>query len=283
MDKRSVLITGASTGIGKAAALHLDGMGFRVFAGMRRDRDAEALRNESRGRITPLTIDVTKPDTLAAAAMVVEAVSSGGLWGLVNNAGIAVGGPLEFLPLDEIRNQIEVNVIGQAAATQAFLPLLRKARGRIVNIGSVSGRVVTPFVGPYAMSKYALEAFSDSLRGELRSWGIGVTIIEPGSAATPIWEKSLAAGEALSGRLPAEARELYGQAVEALTNGIRKEARNAFSPMLVAKAVARALTAKRPPVRVLVGRGARVFVLLKKVLPARVLDRIILSYFGLPR
>jgi NAD(P)-dependent dehydrogenase (short-subunit alcohol dehydrogenase family) len=282
--KQSVVITGASTGIGKTTALYLDGMGFKVFAGVRREQDAEALKKESGRGITPLMIDVTDPASIAAAAKAVEAaVGDEGLWGLVNNAGIAVGGPLEFLPLDEIRSQLEINVIGQVAVTQAFLPLLRKARGRVVNIGSVSGRVATPFIGPYAMSKYAMEAFSDALRGELLPWGVQVTIIEPGSAATPIWEKSLSREDQASKKLPRQTQELYGQATEAIRAGVRHESKHAFPPELVARAVYSALTKKRPPVRTVVGTGAWLFVLLKMLLPARVLDRIILSHFGLPR
>ena len=188
----AVVITGASTGIGRASALDLDSRGFRVFAGVRKDEDAERLRSE-RPSIEPLRIDVTDADSIAAARdRVTEAVDGAGLAGLVNNAGIAVPGPLEHLPIDEIRRQLEVNLIGQIAVTQAFLPLLRTARGRIVNIGSIGGRVALPLLGPYAGSKHAMEGITDSLRRELRPWGIEVSIVRPGRsrrrsgrAATP--------------------------------------------------------------------------------------------------
>ena len=168
----AVVITGASTGIGRACALDLDGRGFRVFAGVRKDEDGERLRSE-RPSIEPLRIDVTDAGEIAAARdRVSEEVGTAGLAGLVNNAGIAVPGPLEHLPIDEFRRQMEVNLVGQVAVTQAFLPLLRTARGRVVNIGSIGGRVALPMLGPYAASKHAMEGISDSLRRELRPWGI---------------------------------------------------------------------------------------------------------------
>src|SRR5688500_9161604 len=185
----AVVITGASTGIGRACAIDLDGRGFRVFAGVRKDEDGERLRSE-RPSIEPLRIDVTDAGEIAAARdRVGEEVGERGLAGLVNNAGIAVPGPLEHLPLDEIRRQLEVNVLGQIAVTQAFLPLLRTARGRIVNIGSIGGRVALPLLGPYAGSKHAMEGISDSLRRELRPWGIEVSLVRPGPIATEIWER----------------------------------------------------------------------------------------------
>ena len=186
----SVVITGASTGIGEACALHLDQLGWRVFAGVRKDSDGEALQRKASPRLMPVRIDVTDAASIAGAREIVaRELGDRGLDGLVNNAGVVVAGPLEFVPMDDLRRQLEINVIGQIAVTQAFLSFVRTARGRIVNIGSVSGKMATPFVGPYAASKFAMEALTDALRCELRPWGIQVSIVEPGSIATPIWEK----------------------------------------------------------------------------------------------
>src|SRR5919204_4783282 len=211
VSERAVLITGASTGIGEACALHLDRLGFTVFAGIRKEADGRALQAKASPRLTPLALDVTDQGQVTATVQTIESsLGAGGLWGLVNNAGIAVGGPLEFLPVDEFRLQLEVNVVGQLRVIQAVLPLVRRARGRIVNMSSVSGKLSAPFMGPYSSSKFALEAISDALRLELRPWGIMVSVIEPSNVATPIWGKSLQAGMAVIERLPARAREPYG-------------------------------------------------------------------------
>ncbi len=159
---RSVLITGASTGIGEACALHLDQLGWRVFAGVRKDADGEALRAKASARLLPVRIDVVDPGSVAAAReLVLRELGDRGLDGLVNNAGIAIAAPLEFVPIEDLRRQLEINVIGQIAVTQAFLAPIRKARGRVVNMGSIGGRLATPFLGPYNASKFALEALSD--------------------------------------------------------------------------------------------------------------------------
>jgi NAD(P)-dependent dehydrogenase (short-subunit alcohol dehydrogenase family) len=164
----AVVITGASTGIGRACALSLDALGFRVFAGVRKSDDGESLRRVASDRLTPVFIDVTDKQSIAAAAgSVSREVGTAGLVGLVNNAGVAVPGPLEYLPLEELRRQLEINLVGQLAVIQAFLPLLRKARGRIVNISSLAGKLTTPFNGAYSAAKHGIEAFSDALRMEL--------------------------------------------------------------------------------------------------------------------
>lgn len=275
--QKTVVITGASTGIGAACALHLDRLGYRIFAGVRRPADGETLRQQQASdQLTPILIDVTDPASIAAAAdTVAAAVGATGLAGLVNNAGIAVAGPLEFLPIIELRRQLEVNVIGQVAVTQAFLPLLRQGRGRIVNIGSISGRVAMPFIGPYAASKFALEALTDSLRVELRPWGIEVSIIEPGPIATPIWEKSLAMADELTRNLPPQGRNLYGAAIETARKAIINSSRNGIPPNEVAHVVAHALTARRPKTRYLVGRGLWLAVLFAKFIPDRLRDWLI--------
>jgi NAD(P)-dependent dehydrogenase (short-subunit alcohol dehydrogenase family) len=270
----AVVITGASTGIGRACALDLDSRGFKVFAGVRRDEDAERLRTE-RPSIEPLRIDVTDADSIAAARdRVAEAVGGAGLAGLVNNAGIAVPGPLEHLPMDELRRQLEVNLVGQVAVTQAFIPLLRTARGRIVNIGSIGGRVALPMLGPYAASKHAIEGFSDSLRRELRPWGIEVSVVRPGPIATEIWERGSTTAEELLERMP-EAAVHYGPAIDRARASAAQRAKEAVPPSTVADVVAHALTAGKPRTRYLVGRQAKVMAALSAVLPDRWFDGLL--------
>jgi NAD(P)-dependent dehydrogenase (short-subunit alcohol dehydrogenase family) len=280
--ERGVVITGASTGIGAACALHLDRMGFRVFAGVRKGTDGDALKQESTGRLTPVSIDVTDAAAIASAAATVSAiVGEAGLSGLVNNAGIVVAGPLEFVPIDAAQRQLEVNVTGQLAVTQAFLPLLRIARGRIVNIGSVNGRVATPFVGLYSASKFAMESLTDVMRMELKPWGIEVSIIEAGSVATPIWPKSFAAFEEMIRGMPRRVRELYGGAVPAFRIAAAREAKIAIPPEIVAQVVEHALFSKKPKTRYVVGRNARLHVVLGRLLPDRLRDKLILRHLGL--
>lgn len=280
---RAVLVTGASTGIGEACALRLDKLGLRVFAGVRKEADGERLQQKASDRLSPVLLDVTDGASIASAAETVgAAVGDAGLAGLVNNAGISVAGPLEFLPLDDLRRQLEVNVIGQIAVTQAFLPLLRRGDGRIVNIGSSSGRMATPFMGPYCASKFAMEALTDSLRIELRPWGIPVSIVEPGNIATPIWEKSLAEADEAEKKLPQRARDLYEPAIAAIREAAVKFAQAGSPADEVAKRVAHALTAKRPKTRYLVGRNALVEATLAKLVPDRVRDGLIARQLGLP-
>ena len=274
----SVVITGASTGIGEACALQLHRLGFRVFAGVRNPEDGERLRAAASDRLVPLRIDVTDAASISAAvAEVSRTLGEKPLGGLVNNAGIAVAAPVEFLPLDALRQQLEVNVVGQVAVTQAFLPLLRQGRGRIVNMSSVSGRIVSPFVGAYGASKFALEALTDALRVELRPWGIRVALVEPGVIKTPIWEKSLAAAERLLAEMPPEAHELYGRAIDALRTGVL--GLDGLPPERVANAVTHALTARRPRVRYVVGRDARIGVALT-YLPTVIRDRLVGGRIG---
>lgn len=282
--QNGVVITGASTGIGAACARYLDARGFRVFAGVRNQADGDALQAQSSSRLTPVRIDVTDRDSISAAADTIQAVvGEAGLAGLVNNAGIAVGGPLEVLPLDELRRQLEVNVIGQVAVTQAFLPMLRKGRGRIVNMGSIAGRTTMPFLGPYSMSKFALEAMTTALRLELDTWGIEVSIVEPGAIATPIWEKSGKAGDALRKTVQHEALPLYSEHLACLRRVVAEAERRAISADAVAKAVEHALTARRPKTHYLVGSDAKFRALLAALLPQRVQDAMLRWYFKFPR
>jgi NAD(P)-dependent dehydrogenase (short-subunit alcohol dehydrogenase family) len=279
----AVLVTGASTGIGAACALGLDRLGMRVFAGVRRATDGAALQRQASPLLTAVAIDVTDANSIAGAARTIGAVvGSRGLAGLVNNAGIVVPGPLEFLPLTDLRRQLEVNVIGQIAVTQAMLPLLRAARGRIVNMGSIGGRMATPFVGAYAASKFALEALTDALRVEVRPWRIGVSIIEPGAIATPIWQKSAREGERLREAMPAEATRLYGQALEALRKGAARSERDAIPPEAVVAAVVHALTAPRPRTRYVIGRRAKLQAVIARWVPDRARDRLLTRVLRLP-
>jgi NAD(P)-dependent dehydrogenase (short-subunit alcohol dehydrogenase family) len=279
---RAVVVTGASSGIGRASVLELERLGFQVFAGVRKAADGDSLRAESRGNVTPVMIDVTDQESIrSASSQVGEAVGEGGLAGLVNNAGVAISGPLEFVPIDELRRQIEINLVGQVAVTQAFLALLRKGRGRIVNVSSIGGRVALPFVGPYAASKFGIEAVSDSLRRELRPWGIEVSVIEPGSVATPIWDKGTATADELAAGMPAEGRELYGDAIEAVRKAVAETASRGMPPETVAKSISHALTAAKPKTRYLVGRDAKVRARIAKVIPDRVFDRMIARAMGI--
>ncbi|MCH8009504.1 MAG: SDR family oxidoreductase [Chloroflexi bacterium] len=280
---RTVVITGASTGIGEACALRMDRLGWRVFAGVRKEADGQALREKASENLTPIILDVTEQPTIdASAATVTAAVGESGLAGLINNAGVGVGGPLEFISVDELRRQLEVNVIGQIAVTQAFMPLIRKATGRIVNMGSIGGRMATPFLGPYNASKFAMEALTDSLRQELYPWGIHVSIIEPGSIATPIWEKSKAAIEELKETLPEEAMMLYGETVEAVEKALVEFEAAGIPADEVAKFAEHALTARTPKTRYVVGRDAQIQRLLVKWAPDRVRDGLVRRQLGLP-
>jgi NAD(P)-dependent dehydrogenase (short-subunit alcohol dehydrogenase family) len=270
----AVVITGTSTGIGRACALHLDAAGFEVFATVRREEDADRLRAE-RPRIHTLVVDVTDEDGVRAAAREVDGVvGDRGLAGLVNNAGTSVAGPLEFLPLDELRRQLEVNLVAHVGVTQAFLPAIRRARGRILNITSVGGRIVNPFMGPYHASKWGLEAVTDAQRKELRPWGIRVIAIEPGSIDTEIWKKGIAQGEELAAALPEEGKRLYGDKIPKAMQFGQRVADHGQPAESVAKAVERALTAKRPRSRYVVGADARALIALNQVLPDRAVDAL---------
>jgi NAD(P)-dependent dehydrogenase (short-subunit alcohol dehydrogenase family) len=273
-SRGAVVITGASTGIGEVSATHLSGLGFRVFAGVRKPEDAERARESG---LEPLTLDVTDADSIRSA---VEQVGDTPLAGLVNNAGIAVAGPLEFIPVEEFRRQLDVNVVGQVAVTQAFLPALRKTRGRIVNMGSIGGRVALPLLSPYAASKFALEAITDSLRRELRPFGVQVSIIEPAAIATPIWDKSRQANEELAKDAPPEAEQLYGKLIDRVRAETAELARTGLPPIEVAKAVEHALTAEKPKTRYLVGRAAKGRAAAAALLPDRAFDRLIARALG---
>ena len=263
---KSVVVTGASSGIGRASALRLARAGWRVYGGVRTVSDADKLREQG---VEPVQLDVTDAAQIAATAAAIGPE----LHGLVDNAGIAVAAPLELVPLEELRRQLEVNVVGQVAVLQAVLPALRQANGRVVLMGSIGGRSALPFLGPYAASKHALEALADSLRVELRPFGILVSIVEPGSIATPIWRKGAERAQELSAEFEPGRAALYAPAVArfrevALSRGL------GVDPDVVAKAVEHALTASRPKARYLVGRDAHLRAWIER-LPTRLRDRVL--------
>jgi NAD(P)-dependent dehydrogenase (short-subunit alcohol dehydrogenase family) len=272
------LVTGASTGIGRAAALRLDAAGWRVFAGVRREEDAQALREAGSERISPLLLDVTDAGQIAAAADSIEAAAPAGLEGLVNNAGIAVPGPLETLSLEDFRRQLEVNLTGHVVVTQALLAQIRRARGRIVFISSIGGRIAFPMTGAYHVAKFGIEAAGDVFRQELRPWGISVSIVEPGSIDTPIWER----GEREAEESAHPAREaLYGQAIDSYRKLVRKLAERGIAPEKVAEVVEHALSSRRPRARYLVGIDAKVQARLRPLVPTPIFDRIVARAMGL--
>ncbi len=270
---RGVLVTGASTGIGEATAIHLERLGFRVFAGHRKPEDGERLREQAGPGLEPIRIDVTDPGEIAAAA---ERI--GELYGLVNNAGIPVPGAVELLTLEDLRRQLEVNLIGAVAVTQACLPMLRAGRGRIVNVTSVGGRVATPYMSAYHASKFALEAVSDSLRRELIPQGVDVIAIEPGSIATPIWSKGQEHGASVE--VPAELEGVYGDEFEVALKAAAEADRRGLAPEVAAEAIAGALTTRRPKARYVVGRDARGMIAAQSLLPTRLFDRLMRRAMG---
>lgn len=283
--QRIAFITGASTGIGAASARALDERGWRVLAGVRSAVDGERLRADCSQRLMPVLIDVTRPEMIAAAAETVAEIVEGGslLAGLVNNAGIVVTGPLELVSLDQWRRQFEVNLFGQVAVTQALLPLLRKSRGRIVNVSSISGILAPPFMAPYAASKHALEAISEALRMEVRHWGISVSLVEPASVKTPIWDKVETAAAEFAHGLSAEGERLYGPDIAAMR---RATARMGIEGMPVTKvvgAVLHALESPRPKARYPLGISTRLAALYWRQLPARLQEWILRWQLRLPK
>jgi NAD(P)-dependent dehydrogenase (short-subunit alcohol dehydrogenase family) len=265
-----VLVTGASTGIGEATAMHLQELGFEVLAGVRRDDDADRLRVSG---LTPLILDVTQP---AHIDRIREAVGDGPLSGLVNNAGVGYGGPLEFLPIEDLRRQLDVNVVGQVAVTQVCIGPLCAANGRIVNVSSIAGRLALPLLGAYAASKFALEGLSDALRRELAPHGVDVIVVEPGGVRTPMWAKSVDGAERLRDGGPPALEARYGKLFNAMVSYSQKLENTGIAPSGVAATIGKALTARRPRTRYLIGRDAKLRGSLAGNLPDRLMDRVIL-------
>ena len=279
MESQAIVVTGASSGIGADTAITLARLGYTVFAGVR--GDADAVRTEAaHPNLRAVRLDVTDVASISAAARTVEA-SGLTLRGLVNNAGIAVAGPLELLPVDELRRQFEVNVFGAVAVTQAFLPALRAARGRVVFVGSIAGRLAVPFVGPYGASKFALRALADALRVELRPFGVSVALIEPGSVKTPIWQKGRDEKDRLLALLGSEAPALYGGAIDALFATTAQQERAGMPVAQVSAAIVDALTARKPKANYLLGASARAGSVVA-LLPAGLRDRALRRSMRLP-
>ncbi|MEV7671655.1 SDR family oxidoreductase [Streptomyces sp. NPDC000963] len=273
---RSVLVTGASSGLGRVCALELERSGFRVFAGVRAAADGESLAQEAaHGRITPVRVDVTEEKSITAAAeRIASAVGDGGLWGLVNNAGICVSAPLECVAPEQLRRQLDINVVGQLAVTQAFLPQLRRSRGRVVNVTSGLGSVAIPYLGAYASAQFAKEALTDVLRRELRPHGVDVSVVQPGAIMTPIWGKVAETARAAMDGVPEHVAELYRVPFHRFLHGNEQQARESGTrPEDFARTVGRALTVRRPKSRYRVGRDARTVSVLARALPDAALDR----------
>jgi NAD(P)-dependent dehydrogenase (short-subunit alcohol dehydrogenase family) len=280
---RTVVVTGASSGIGRATALLLVRSGFRVFAGVRREEDADSLRAQGGADLVPIELDVTDGGSIARAVEQVRAYLEGdGLDGLVNNAGIGITVPVEEVAGDVLRHHFEVDVFGQIAVTQAFLPLIRRTRGRIVNMGSVGGHIALPFIGVLCGCKSAFGSLSDSLRMELHPFGIRVSVIEPGSIHTPAVEKTLGGVESAIDALPSVGARRYGPMLRRFTRRAYNREIRGSPPEVVARVVRHALTARRPRIRYRVGRDARLLGALSRFVPDRWLDVARLRVFGLP-
>jgi len=260
---RSVLITGTSTGIGRACVLRLANEGFQVFAGVRKKKDGEALQKASTGKIIPVIIDVTDEKTIATAVKTVSIETGGELYGLMNNAGVGGTGMLELFPFHLIREIIETNLLGAFNVTKHFLPMLRQSRGRIVNTASIFGKTAYPGVSAYCASKYGIEALSESLRLELRPFGITVSVIEPGAIATEIWRKGRETSDRLTASADPEIYKLYQRPIE---NGRKKvDTQKYLPPDTVADFVYHAFTAKKPKRHYLVGKDAKIMAFIENL------------------
>ncbi|SOJ54096.1 D-beta-hydroxybutyrate dehydrogenase [Mycobacterium simulans] len=279
---KAVVITGASTGIGRASALALDRNGFRVFAGVRKKDDGEALRASASENLTPVFLDVTEESSIGAAAkLVADAVGDAGLAGLVNNAGTTLPCPVEYLALDAFRRQLEVNLVGPLAVTKAFLPLLVRGGGRVVNVTSGAGKAGVPLMAPYVAAKHGLEGLSDVLRLEFGQLGVGVSVIDPGFVAPDMRGKLERDTGDVIRALPQEGRARYGGQLAATAEAISTHAAQGSKPDVVADAVLHALTSKKPRTRYPAGAGAKRMLLLRRVLSDRQFDRIIHRMSGL--
>lgn len=273
----AVIVTGASTGIGQAMVEHFAANRVRVFAAV---RDVSTVAEHP--LVTPVRLDITSSqEAQDAAGFVSEALGETRLRGIVNNAGIAVGGPLEFLDLDELRRQLEVNVVGQLAVTQAFLPLLREHdKGRIVFTSSIGGRIAAPFIGPYAASKHALNGMAESLRRELLPWGIGVSVLAPATVATPIWDKADHDIDQITDALPPAAIERYGAVIESMRRISRQARTGGIPASRVAEAAHHAVFARRAKAEYIIGREARIMATAANLLPFRTFDKAVLKQIG---
>jgi NAD(P)-dependent dehydrogenase (short-subunit alcohol dehydrogenase family) len=281
--KKTVVVTGASSGIGRSSVARLIKSGWRVFATVRKSQDAGSLQAEFGAELIPAIMDVTDRASIRTAAeQVLSQVRGGRLDGLVNVAGVGMVRPVDAITVGDLQEIFNVNVFGQIAVTQALLPSIRRARGRIVNIGSVGVHLAMPFGGLLNASKSAFTSFSNSLRLEMRPFGVRVSIVEPGAIRTPAVEKTLGNIEAMVRNLPADAAARYGEMLRTFASLGYKHEMNGSSPDVVAQAVHHALTASRPKTRYIVGKHARLLVTLPRVLPEPALDVMLLRLLGLP-
>lgn len=275
---RLAVVTGASSGIGRATARALAARGFHVLAGVRRSEDAGQPGADG---VEAVILDITDPAHVTALAERVQGdPRDRPLRALVNNAGIAVNAPVEAIPMDEWRRQLEVNFFGQVAVTQALLPALINARGRIINVSSIGGRVVLPTFGAYAASKFAMEAVSDALRREVGRLGVPVIVIEPGTVATAIWSKGLTTAQELVAGMSAEQHIRYSDLVAAVRKQAERLERGGVDPAEAARTIAKVIEIPRPRARYPVGRDAKLMVRMARLLPDRVLDRLIVWNLG---
>jgi NAD(P)-dependent dehydrogenase (short-subunit alcohol dehydrogenase family) len=274
---RSVLVTGAGRGIGRAIAVRLAHHGWDVWAGVRTDVAAKSLAEES-DAITPIELDVTVSDQVAA----LDAALPDRLDALVNNVGIAVAGPVESLSPADMHRQLDANLVGPLDVTRTVLPRLRRSRGRVVFISSVNGRVSFPFTGLYNASKFAVEAVADCLRVELGPFGVGVALVEPGVVATDPWREMDDVIDALEGALPPDLRTLYAGHFAGERRLLARIRAGAAPPETVARAVERVLTRPRVPTRTVVGRDARAILAMRALLPDRAMDAVWRRGLGLP-
>ena len=268
-NPKSILITGANSGIGQATAEYLVSQGFHVYAGARNTTALEDLCKNS--NITPVKLDVTNTEDIIEVKKIVEQNVTG-LFGLVNNAGIIKAGPLMDVIVEDLRDQFEVNLFGVHQITQALFPLLLQAKGRIVMMSSDSGFFATPFVGPYCSSKFALEGYSDSLRREIISYGVKVILIEPGRITTPIWNK----GEKFLKNAKYSCSIFWKEAKAMGEYAILKGKTSGLPPIAVAKAVNDALTSAKPKLRYIVAKNSFEYKLMK-IFPAWYVDRLVLK------
>jgi NAD(P)-dependent dehydrogenase (short-subunit alcohol dehydrogenase family) len=267
------IVTGASTGIGAATTRELARRGFHVLAGVRRDRDADAIRGPG---IEPLIIDITIPGHIQALATRAHGDPQGrAVRALVNNAAIQTNVPIEAFAIDEWRNMFEVNLFGQIAVTQALLPALIRSKGRVVNISSVGGKVAMATYGPYAGTKFALEAVSDSLRRELAPSGVQVVVVEPGAVRTEMLGRAIATAHELVSAMTPEQSQRYGGLVQAVNTQAVSSTKSGLPADTAAKVIAKAVTARKPRTRYTVGRDAALITRLVRILPDRTLDRIL--------
>ena len=283
MNGKSVVITGASSGIGRASALLLARDGFQVFAGVRKSQDRENLRHEGGDGVIPVILDVTDPTAIKnSAAEVASRLNGDGLTGLINVAGIGMSGPLQYVTPEDLRRMFEVDVFGQLAVTQAFLPMLYSSQGRIVNISSVGAHIAIPFGGVLSACKSAFGSLSDALRLELAPFGIRVCTIEPGAIHTPAVDKTLGDVEGVIRRLPPEGATRYAQTLRIFTQRAYAREMKGSSPEVVAAAVRDAVTSRHPKIRYVVGKDAKQLAILPRLLPDRWLDALRVRMLGLP-